>query len=78
MLTYRVTTDGSGWMIQCGSAQYTGYRSELSARKAAVAVAKRVALGGQDVEVLVAAPDRRPKTIWPLDPGGVGALLMSG
>jgi hypothetical protein len=68
MITYTVQPDGTAWKIAQGTLTYSGYRSEASAIKAAIAVATKVGLTGEATFVELARPDGIPERIFASDP----------
>lgn len=68
MISYTVRQDGGTWKIVQGVLSYTGYKSEASASKAAVAVASKLGLNGEATSVMVEGPDGSSRSIFQSDP----------
>ncbi|MFH5927534.1 hypothetical protein [Roseomonas xinghualingensis] len=68
MITYTVQRDGTAWKIAQGTLVYTGYKSEESATKAAIAVATKLGLNGEATFVELAKPDGTSERVFASDP----------
>ncbi|WP_043837119.1 hypothetical protein [Muricoccus aerilatus] len=68
MISYTVRQDGGAWKIVQGVLSYTGYKSEASASKAAIAVASKLGLNGEATSVMIEGPDGSSRSIFQSDP----------
>ncbi|WP_159351436.1 hypothetical protein [Roseomonas harenae] len=65
---YTVHQAGSEWTISEGGKAYGGYKSEAGAIKAAVAVASKLGLNGNETFVVLQKADGTSKPIFASDP----------
>lgn len=75
MITYTVQQDGGSWQIRQGALSYPGYRSEASASKAAIAVAQKRGLSGEESSVTVQGPDGEVRSIFTSDAESSASML---
>ncbi|MBP0495703.1 hypothetical protein [Roseomonas indoligenes] len=68
MISYTVQPRGDRWDIAQGTLIYPGYRSEASATKAAIAVASKLGLSGEETFVWLQAADGSSKRVFASDP----------
>lgn len=67
-MTYTVVRSGDEWAIHHGQDEYTGYKSEAGATKAAIAVASKLGRNGHETFVVVQGPDGTTKPVFASDP----------
>ena len=67
-MIYTVLPNDAGWMIIQGENQYTGYKSQEGAIKAAITVATKLGLSGHDTFVVLQSPDGSTKQVFASDP----------
>ena len=75
MINYTVQQDGASWRILQGALSYPGYRSEASASKAAIAVASKRGLNGEETSVTVQGPDGDARSIFTSDAASAAFML---
>ncbi|TPG52501.1 hypothetical protein EAH89_18240 [Roseomonas nepalensis] len=67
-MVYTVTPADDGWAIVQEANRYTGYKTDATAIKSAIAVASKLGLSGHETFVMLQSPDGSLKQVFASDP----------